>query len=224
MTPMSLEHLAIRTLKQAARFEPIRYALGIAGPPAAGKSTLADALRDAINSIEGEGTAEVAPMDGFHRSNLQLAEAGWTAEKGQPHTFDVAAFIESLRAVRVPVGEGNIRWPQYDRALHEPVPDRITLDRCRVAIVEGNYLLLDGPGWSGVRDLLDETWYLAIKPGIAERRLYERHLRSGRSKAEARRKIADSDYPNLRLIETTRKSADLILVEQDGEYFIEDPS
>jgi pantothenate kinase len=46
-----------------------RYMLGITGIPAAGKSTLAALLRDAINARSGADIAGLLPMDGFH---LQL--------------------------------------------------------------------------------------------------------------------------------------------------------
>lgn len=61
-----------------------RVVLGIAGPPGAGKSTLARALVAEI----GEGAAYL-PLDGFHLSNAQLERLGLSDRKGSEPGFDV---------------------------------------------------------------------------------------------------------------------------------------
>src|SRR5262245_1966624 len=86
-----VEHLRIRAAGCARR-----YVLGIAGPPGAGKSTLSTAIRDDLNNRAGARIAEIAPMDGFHLSNAELRATQDLAHKGEPHTFDVAAFVETL--------------------------------------------------------------------------------------------------------------------------------
>ncbi|MGW4245153.1 nucleoside triphosphate hydrolase [Nocardia sp. NPDC004722] len=220
---ISLDQLADRIVDRASRAGSARCIVGIAGPPAAGKSTLAGELRDVINEHESAEVARVAPMDGFHLPNSKLTEEGWLLEKGQPHTFDVASFLECLRALRASATEPVVRWPEYDRKLHDPVPGTPISDQDKIVIVEGNYLLLDWPGWADVRGLLDEAWYIDIESEVAEERLYERHLRSGRTPEEARRKIAESDLPNLRLIAEGRKMADLVLMTHDGQYLAEEP-
>lgn len=222
LRPISLDQLADRITNRASELGAARFIVGIAGPPAAGKSTLACGLRDAINEPGSTEAAVVAPMDGFHLPNSQLAEEGWLSEKGQPHTFDVASFLDRLRELRVTADDSGVQWPEYDRKLHDPVPGPVIGGRNRVVIVEGNYLLLDWPRWAEVRNLLDEAWYVDVESEVAEQRLYQRHLRSGRTPEEARRKIAESDLPNLHLIAETKKSADLILVAHVGGYFTED--
>ncbi|WP_458686389.1 nucleoside/nucleotide kinase family protein [Nocardia tengchongensis] len=220
MSAISLEQLADRTIGRAPVLGTSRYIVGIAGPPAAGKSTLASGLRDAINQHESAEVAVVAPMDGFHLTNDRLRAEGWLHEKGQPHTFDVALFLEHLRALRITTEPAGVRWPEYDRKVHDPVPGPTIESRHRFVIVEGNYLLLERPGWADVRGLLDEAWYVDVDPAVAERRLYERHLRSGRTPEEARRKISESDLPNLQLIASGKKLADRLLTAHDGAYLI----
>ena len=65
-----------------------RYILGIAGPPASGKSTLAVALRDALNAgpaADGTaGVAAVAALDGFHYDDRILHARGHRLRKGAP--------------------------------------------------------------------------------------------------------------------------------------------
>ena len=191
-----------------------RYVVGITGPPAAGKSTLATRLADVLTA------ARVAPMDGFHLPSAALHRAGMLARKGQPDTFDVAGFLaRSARLRHSPVGMP-VPWPAYDRRLHDPVPDAIVFDEHRVAIVEGNYLLLDRPGWRELRTLLDEVWYVDADEALLEQRLLRRHLNGGKSAERAVAMVADSDLPNARVIAQTRSRAELVLRERGADYVI----
>ena len=52
--------------------------MGIAGPPGAGKSTLAARLTE----VFADGV--VVPMDGFHLANVELARLGHADRKGAP--------------------------------------------------------------------------------------------------------------------------------------------
>lgn len=217
---MSLDELA-RRVRAHARGHRGRFVLGIAGPPGAGKSTFAAELRDAVNAQAGAAVAEVAPMDGFHLSNAELRIAGASARKGEPDTFDVAGYLAGLRRLReTPVGEP-VPWPLYDRARHDPVPGAVLFDRQRIAITEGNYLLLDDVGtarWSAVRHCLDEVWYLDVALETLRDRLLHRHISGGKSAESARIKVARSDLMNAELVATTRDRADLVL-DGDGQHY-----
>ena len=196
-----------------------RYLLGIAGPPAAGKSTLSQLLAAAVTADHGI-SAEIAPMDGFHQTSAELDAVGARHRKGQPDTFDVGAFVERLKLLReAPLGH-HVPWPIYDRDLHDPVPDAISFSDQQMAVVEGNYLLLDQPGWVEVASQLDEVWYLDAEDRVIERRLTERHLRGGKTAEQADTKISDSDMPNARLIAGSRGRANAVLRETAGSYAI----
>lgn len=196
-----------------------RYVLGVAGPPAAGKSTLSKLMAAAVTA-EHNIAAEIAPMDGFHRTSAELDAVGARHRKGQPDTFDVAGFVQRLKLLRgTPLGQ-RVPWPIYDRDLHDPVPDAITFAEQRLAVVEGNYLLLDQPGWAEVRAHLDEIWYLDAEDKVIEQRLTDRHLRGGKTIEQAQAKIAGSDMPNARLIAETRDRSDIVLRETCGNYVV----
>jgi pantothenate kinase len=187
-----------------------RYILGIAGPPAAGKSTLAGRLRDEINAQSGSHVAEIAPMDGFHLTNQELAARGDLSRKGEPDTFDAAAYAAALCAVRS--RDQLVGWPTFDRVLHDPTRDGVIFDAdIHFVITEGNYLLLDQGEWSKVRDCLDDVWYLDDDLTQIADRLLERHMKGGRSRPEAVVKISSSDMPNARLIASTREQARMVL-------------
>jgi pantothenate kinase len=183
-----------------------RFLLGIAGPPAAGKTTLASALAAIVRKRRGENFAVVAPLDGFHLSNRTLDERGLRAVKGAPETFDVEGFVHLLQEVRS--AGTTIFWPEFDRSLDEPTPSAIAIPpEAKLVITEGNYLLLESPGWRDVAPLLDDIWYIDAPPGVLRMRLIERQLEGGRTEEEAVGHVDGSDLPNARLVAQTQARA-----------------
>ena len=102
-----------------------RILVGITGPPAAGKSTLAATLAEALRSAYGSGAAVAVPMDGFHLANAELHRLGLANRKGAPETFDVAGFVNLLRRLREPDEREVVYAPEFNRALNEPVGSAI---------------------------------------------------------------------------------------------------
>lgn len=181
-----------------------RALLGLAGAPGAGKSTLARRLVGGVNERLGPRTAAYVPMDGFHLSNVQLDRLGLRDRKGAPETFDVDGYVGLLRRLRAQ-RDRPVYAPDFDRRLDEPVAAGLAvLPDSRLVITEGNYLADDGPGWTEVRDLLDELWYVDAATHLREHRLLRRHLRAGRTESEALAFIAASERPNAHRVERTR--------------------
>lgn len=181
-----------------------RALLGLAGAPAAGKSTLARQLVAGVEERVGAGTAAYVPMDGFHLANVQLDRLGLRARKGAPETFDVDGYVHLLRRLRAE-RERPLYAPDFDRAIDEPVAAAIVVPASvRLVVTEGNYLADDGDGWAEVRDLLDELWYVETPSRLREGRLMHRHILGGRTEDEARAFIAASERPNARRAERGR--------------------
>lgn len=133
-----------------------RRVLGIAGPPGAGKSTLADRLVAAL-----DGRAALVPMDGFHLAAAELERLGRADRKGAPDTFDAAGYTALLRRLRAPDPVHAVYAPAFDRSLEEPVAGSLPVaPDVPLVVTEGNYLLLDDGPWAPVRGLLDEVWFL----------------------------------------------------------------
>ena len=182
-----------------ARGSSGRSVTGLAGPPAAGKSTLALRFEAALNAAE-PGSAAVLQMDGYHYDDAVLEARGLRSRKGAPETFDVAGLIHMLRRLRANQ-EAEVAAPVFDRSLEVARgAARIIPQTVRHLIVEGNYLLLERAPWSALRPLFDTT--VLIEAGIEElrERLVERWRGVGMKPAEIEAKIDGNDLANARLV------------------------
>ena len=184
-----------------------RRLLGLVGAPGSGKSTVAQALLDAL-----PGRAQVVPMDGFHLANAELGRLGRAGRKGAPDTFDGAGYVALLRRLRSqPAGE-TVYAPAFRREIEEPVAGAIAVrPDTPLVITEGNYLLLEEGPWAGVAPLLDEVWYVEVDDRLRLERQLRRHQQFGRSLEAAQAWVAQTDEPNARRIAATRGRAHHIL-------------
>lgn len=193
-----LQTLTREILEAAARRDRLMVAL--AGPPAAGKSTLSELLCHALNQ-EHTGIAVVVPMDGYHYDNAVLEPRGHLFIKGAPETFDADGLVRDLQLIRQ--GGQVVAVPVFDRPLDlARAGGRIVTPDHRVVIVEGNYLLLDQAPWTALRGLFDLTVFLDVPDPILERRLFQRWLDMGQDPDGARERTHHKDMLNARLIKT----------------------
>ena len=205
---MNVEPIANEILKRAAG--AARFVVAIAGPPGAGKSTLSDALAEALVA-RGEKAA-VLPMDGFHMDNAVLEEKGLLPRKGAPETFDVRAFLSTVQAVRA--NDGEVLVPVFDRSRELAIASaRIVAPETRMVLVEGNYLLLDEAPWNKLAGAFDFSIF--INPGIEEleRRLLKRWYDHGYEEEAAKRKAHGNDIPNAHRVVEHQRDADLVLAD-----------
>jgi pantothenate kinase len=179
--------------------------VGVAGPPGAGKSTLAEAIVEAVGDL-----AVYVPMDGFHLSNLELDRLGLTDRKGAPETFDADGFLHLLR--RIAAGGELVYAPAYSRMLHESVGGVIPVfASTRLVVVDGNYLLLQREPWVSVRSLLHRVIYVDAPDGVRVPGLLRRQRSRGLDEQQARDWVERSDEANARLVVATRGLADVVL-------------
>ncbi|WP_428954061.1 nucleoside/nucleotide kinase family protein [Streptomyces sp. cg35] len=185
-----------------------RRVLGVAGPPGAGKSTLAEALVRAL-----DGVAALVPMDGFHLADAELARLGRADRKGAPDTFDAYGYAALLARLRAPEHGETVYAPSFERAWEQPVAGALPVPPdVPLIVTEGNYLLLDEEPWStAVRPLLDEVWWVAVDDGVRVERLVARHVAFGKSPSFARDWVLRSDEANARRVAPGRDRADLVV-------------
>ena len=183
-----------------------RVLLGICGAPGAGKSTLAEQLVERYGS-----EAVVVPMDGFHLHDEELARLGLSQRKGAPETFDVAGYLALLRRLRTESAQ-TVYAPAFDRSRELAVAGLVAVrPEHKLVVTEGNYLLYDGPGWSEVRAVLDEVWFVEGDEPTRLERLVERHAQHGKPRDLAERWATVSDQANADLVAATRDRADVIV-------------
>ncbi|WP_426033855.1 nucleoside triphosphate hydrolase [Cypionkella sp. TWP1-2-1b2] len=197
MTPVDLAAI-IRAKAQGKG----RFLTALAGPPGAGKSTLAAELVAAL----GQG-AKAVPMDGFHYDDAVLLARGARDRKGAPDTFDAQGFFHLLRRLRV---EDEIAIPLFDRDLEiSRAGADIVTAQDRLLVVEGNYLLLNEAPWPDAAPLFDLTVWIDVAEAELDRRLQARWAHYGKTPAEARAWIDSNDLPNIRRVTQNSRAADL---------------
>lgn len=183
-----------------------RIIVGVAGPPAAGKTTLAENLVSALNARQSD-MAELVPMDGFHLDNAVLDAAGLLHHKGAPQTFDVDGFHALLTQVRA--AKRDQFCPTFDRKRDIAIAGaRRVSSQTPIIVVEGNYLLLGHGRWPAVTALFDHTVFVEAPLETLERRLIQRWRDNGYDNEGARARALSNDIPNAELIVSHSGSAD----------------
>ena len=198
----------LRALSQSGK----RVMIGLVGAPGAGKSTAAEALRQAFPE-----TSQVVPMDGYHLANVELKRLGRAQRKGAPDTFDSAGYADLLKRLRDQAHDEIVYAPEFRREIEEPIAGAIPVfPETALIIAEGNYLLLNQGHWAKVHGLLDEVWYVDVDDELRIERLTRRHEHFGRSHDEAVAWVMNTDEPNARLIAADKARAD-VMFRWDGE-------
>ncbi|KAM7521662.1 hypothetical protein LguiA_011564 [Lonicera macranthoides] len=199
-----------------------KYLVGLAGPPGAGKSTVAYEVARRVNKlwplkscsfdsqVDPPGVATVLPMDGFHLYCHQLdamqdpKEAH--ARRGAPWTFNPELLLTCLKNLR---SQGSVYAPSFDHGVGDPVEDDIFVNlQHKVVIVEGNYLLLEEGYWKEISSIFDEKWFIDIDIDRAMQRVLKRHISTG--------KTPDTAKWRAKLINKSKKNADLVIKSNKG--------
>ena len=189
-----------------------RMIVGIAGPPASGKSTLAEAVVEKLNTAE-KGTppkATLVPMDGYHLDNRILEARGLLARKGAPETFNAEGFCQAIEQLATAKQESIL--PVFDRQLDLAIANAITIPRdIPIIVVEGNYLLLKSAPWNRLHKVFDATLFVSPSIDVLEARLKERWITHGLDPQAAFKRAKENDLPNAETVIKQSAKADLHL-------------
>ncbi|GLA38513.1 putative kinase [Aspergillus niger] len=180
-----------------------RYLVAIGGSPGSGKTTTAKMVTHLLNKGSVKRTALVS-MDGFHLSRAALDKLPDPemahARRGAPWTFDLPRFQDFVRRLYT--------WANAvplctSVKVKDPVEDGIIITPdTSIIILEGNYLLLNEPGWRDISSLFDYRVFINIDLQEARSRVAKRHVHAGieRTLEEGLRRVDGNDYLNALLI------------------------
>lgn len=221
MTASSMEQdvEAVCDLALDRRRGGVRTVIGIAGPPASGKSTLAESV---VHRINGEKkcsvpAAALLPMDGYHLDNRLLESRGLLVRKGAPETFNAIGFCEAVK--RLTVRDRETFHPRFDRHMDLAIANAIAIHPATpVVIVEGNYLLLRTDPWSSLRHVFVATVFVCPSMEAICDRLQQRWIKHGLDAEAASLRVRSNDLPNAELVVRESEEADLHLSQNYKEF------
>ena len=204
-----------------------RLLVMLAAPPGAGKTTLLSFLQKLCHENEFLCDLQTIGMDGFHRKQEYLKshfvqrgdrQIPMVEIKGAPVTFDLEELKEHVKEV----ASGTVcAWPIYDRLLHNPVENAVTV-HSDVILLEGNYLLLDEDGWRDLSTYADYTVSVRAEEEMLRTRLIDRRIKTGVDRKAATRFVDFSDMPNVRLcLEKTLPADTRLYIDSSGDYHID---
>jgi len=120
------------------------------------------------------------------------------SRKGAPETFDLAGFSDLIRRLH---RRHEVVFPVFDRRRDVAIAGAGVVARdCDIIVVEGNYLLLNEPGWTDLAEHWNLAVWLIVPLPELRTRSVNRWLKFGLSQEQARLRAEENDLPNARRV------------------------
>ncbi|MEX0835941.1 MAG: type I pantothenate kinase [Nitriliruptor sp.] len=154
----------------------VPFVIGVAGSVAVGKSTTSRILQALLARWPVHPEVALVTTDGFLLPNAELDRRGLMDRKGFPESYDVAALVRFVAAVKS--GEPEVRAPVYSHLTYDVVPEeKVVIRQPDVLIIEGLNVLQSGTGADDrvfVSDFFDFSVYVDAEEDDIERWYRER--------------------------------------------------
>jgi pantothenate kinase len=224
----NIENIFIPLLKQLTIMKKNKNGkllVYLAASPGVGKSTLASFLEFLSKNSENIMEIQAVGLDGFHYHQQYIKshkvivdekEIPMVEVKGCPETFDLGKLKSKIKALK----NESVKWPIYDRKLHDVVEDQIVVNK-EIILIEGNWLLLNEDGWRDLKDYCDYSIFIKADETMLKDRLIQRKMKGGISKEAAIKFYEKSDSRNVKRVLDNSLKADLQLeLLSNGKYKI----
>jgi len=152
----------------------VPFVIGLAGSVAVGKSTTSRILQELLGRWPAHPRVELVTTDGFLYPNAVLTERGLMERKGFPESYNTAALVDFLAAVKA--GNPEVSAPVYSHIRYDIVEgDAQVVREPDIVIFEGLNVLQITPGVERhVSDFFDFTIYVDADEADIERWFVER--------------------------------------------------
>lgn len=168
--------------------------------------------------------------DSGETTNATAASTSKPEPKPRPASFAYESSNQSSTSTPTPSQtergqeekqEDVIYAPTFDHSAKDPIENslKITPD-ISIVIIEGNYLLLDEPGWRDIAGLVDYKIFVDTDLQEARRRVARRHVQAGIEKTldDGFRRVDRNDYLNGILVKEKLIPADLVIQSHDTHF------
>lgn len=180
-------------------------ALGVAGGTGSGKTTVADAILDAV----GRDRIASLAQDSYYRDvDWQSDEDLLNYNFDHPQALDSDLLVAHLRSLKA--GEA-IDVPVYDFVTHRRTPETVRVEAKPVILLEGILLFVE----PALRQLLDFKIFVDTDSDVRLIRRIRRDIRErGRTLEDVMRQYLETVRPmHLEFVEPSKRWADVIVPE-----------
>ncbi|MBF6593149.1 MAG: uridine kinase [Thermaceae bacterium] len=179
------------------------FVIGIAGGTGSGKTTVTQAIVDAV------GSAQVAllPMDNYYQDNAHLPfEERTKLNYDHPGVFDLELYLEDIG--RILRGQ-SVRMPQYSFKEYTRIAETILVRPAPVVVLEGIMVLVD----ARVRSAMHLKVFVDTDADVRFIRRLERDMAErGRSVESVVKQYMEQVRPmHLSFVEPSKRYADVII-------------